>query len=119
YEHIPPFAIGRMAFDDWMVADAVMRGIPVVDATDDVVAVHQNHDYGHIGGRDGSERESLEAINALPEVRRNVALSNEISRVLGHIECSNWVLKNGLLHRRFASTIRNLIRVVRKQTIIY
>lgn len=41
YKDIPPFAIGRRAWDNWLVWDVLKRGIPVVDATLVVLAVHQ------------------------------------------------------------------------------
>ncbi len=45
---IPAFAVGRPAWDNWMVYDAIRRGIPVVDATTAITAVHQRHDYAHV-----------------------------------------------------------------------
>jgi hypothetical protein len=40
---IPPFALGRYAWDNWLVATPLRSGIPVVDATEYVTVVHQNH----------------------------------------------------------------------------
>ncbi len=51
---IPPFAIGRTAWDNWFVYRARSLGRPVVDATKAITAVHQNHDYSHhLMGEDG------------------------------------------------------------------
>ena len=47
YKHVPPFAIGRTAWDNWLVYHAKSLMVPIVDATRAVVAVHQNHDYSH------------------------------------------------------------------------
>ncbi len=47
YPEIPPLVIGRVAWDRWLVRAARSAGAPVVDASDVVVAVHQNHDYGY------------------------------------------------------------------------
>jgi len=44
---IPPFAIGRTFWDNWLVYQARLRRKPVVDASQVVLAVHQNHDYSH------------------------------------------------------------------------
>ena len=44
---LPPFAIGRTHWDDWLVWKVLTQGKPVVDATAVVLAVHQNHDYNH------------------------------------------------------------------------
>jgi hypothetical protein len=42
---LPPFAIGRTHWDDWLVWKALTSGKPVVDVTPTVLAIHQNHDY--------------------------------------------------------------------------
>lgn len=47
---MPPFAIGRTAWDNWMIWDARQRNVPVVDATRCLRVVHQNHDYSHYMG---------------------------------------------------------------------
>jgi hypothetical protein len=50
YSEVPPLAIGRAWFDQWLIKDALLRGIPVVDVTKVARAIHQNHDYAHIAG---------------------------------------------------------------------
>ncbi len=52
YEAIPPFAIGRTAWDNWLIAHARKRSAMVIDATERVTAVHQDHDYGTFQSRD-------------------------------------------------------------------
>lgn len=42
---IPPFAIGRPSYDNWLIWRARSLGVPVIDATQAVIAVHQNHGY--------------------------------------------------------------------------
>ncbi len=49
FGEIPPFAIGRPAYDNWLIFRARLSGNPVIDATEHVMAVHQNHDYSHAG----------------------------------------------------------------------
>jgi len=59
---IPPFAVGRMAYDNWIVWSAAERwGMTVIDATDTITAVHVNHGYpawdtGKRGLLDSEER---------------------------------------------------------------
>ncbi|HYL87072.1 MAG TPA: hypothetical protein VE263_22810 [Candidatus Angelobacter sp.] len=51
---VPPFVVGRVFWDNWLVWKARDAKHPVVDASAAVVAVHQNHDYGyHPQGRTG------------------------------------------------------------------
>jgi hypothetical protein len=49
-EGILPLAIGRRAWDNYLVWRAYSRGFAVVDATRVVTAVHQVHDYSHHPG---------------------------------------------------------------------
>jgi hypothetical protein len=44
---IPPLAVGRIYWDNWLLWKACASGSPVVDISKTVVAVHQNHDYRH------------------------------------------------------------------------
>src|SRR4051812_23356546 len=53
---MPAFPVGRALWDNWMIYNARATGVPVVDATPEVLVVHQNHDYGHVrGGRRTTE----------------------------------------------------------------
>jgi len=47
YRDIPPFAVGRPGWDNWMVYRARASKVPVIDATKAIIVVHQNHDYEH------------------------------------------------------------------------
>lgn len=47
---LPPFAIGRTRYDTWLVWQAAQEGATVVDASAFVKVLHQDHDYGHVGG---------------------------------------------------------------------
>ncbi len=51
FAELPPFAIGRPGYDPWLIWRAADLGADVVDATDYVLAVHQRHDYSHVGTR--------------------------------------------------------------------
>jgi len=47
YEQMPPFAIGRTAYDNWLLWNTVASDLPLIDATKFVTLIHQNHDYAH------------------------------------------------------------------------
>jgi hypothetical protein len=49
YPELPSFVVGRPGYDHWLVWHTLTRDIPVIDATDAVIAVHQHHDYSHGG----------------------------------------------------------------------
>ena len=48
FRSIPDFAVGRGNWDNWMLAHAKSIGLPVIDFTELVKAVHQSHDYSHM-----------------------------------------------------------------------
>lgn len=58
---LPPFAVGRPAWDNWLIQEALRRRIPVVDLTPSVLAIHQNHGYRHVPSGTGSRYEGPEA----------------------------------------------------------
>jgi len=69
FRELPPFAIGRVGFDNWLVWRAAADGAAVVDVTRAVRPLHQRHGYAHVrGGRDATRHES-------PEGRGNIELA--------------------------------------------
>ncbi len=66
-KNMPDFAVGRPGWDNWMIFNARVLRIPVIDATGAVTAIHQNHDYAHHPGL-------KEGVVAGPEAQRNIAL---------------------------------------------
>ena len=44
---MPPLVIGRIWWDHWLVWNARSMGADVVDVSSQVLAIHQNHDYGY------------------------------------------------------------------------
>jgi hypothetical protein len=45
---IPPFAVGRPGWDNWFIYNARKKQYKVIDASQAIMAIHQNHDYAHI-----------------------------------------------------------------------
>jgi len=66
FSEMPPFAIGRTRYDNWLIWKAADDGAVVVDASAFVRVVHQNHDYGHTGGLvrawEGAEAKRAESL---------------------------------------------------------
>lgn len=74
WSEIPPFAIGRTLWDNWLVCQAKRQGVPVVDASAVVTAIHQQHDYSHAAGGEVGAWQGLEA-------RRNLELLGGIDNI--------------------------------------
>jgi hypothetical protein len=47
FPNFPPFAVGRPCWDVWFLGKARSSRVALVDASEVVLAVHQNHDYSH------------------------------------------------------------------------
>ncbi len=68
--YMPPFAIGRAWWDNWLITNFINKKIPVIDGTI-ITTIHQNHDYSHIKSVDintsnkGFEREVNKKIASL------------------------------------------------------
>ncbi len=95
FDPLPPFLVGRAAFDNWLIWKARQLG-PVIDATAAVVALHQPHDYGHLsGGKDeayyGPEAEHNRAlaggrrVYTLHDATHRMSADHSIHRNLGSI----------------------------------
>ena len=50
YTEVPDFTIGRPAWDNWMIYHARRTFGMAIDASQDILAVHQTHDYSHLPG---------------------------------------------------------------------
>lgn len=100
YDSVPPFALGRTAWDNWLVYRARFMRIPVIDATKVITAVHQNHDYGHLSG-------SKAGVFKGPEAERNREL-------LG-----GWEYSFGIIHANWMLTLKGLRRVIALRRLYY
>jgi hypothetical protein len=72
YPAMPPLAIGRFWWDNWLLWKARSLGAKVVDASKAVLVVHQNHDYSHT-----TYGPSKEEMMASEECIRNARLTCE------------------------------------------
>jgi hypothetical protein len=50
YQDLPPFAVGRTAWDNWLIWEAKHQGAELIDATHAIDAFHQEHSYTHAHG---------------------------------------------------------------------
>jgi len=64
---MPPLALGRCSWDNWLIYRARSLQAPLIDATKAITSVHQNHDYAHAGG--------AKRVWGGPEAKRNLELA--------------------------------------------
>jgi len=53
---MPAFAIGRCFWTQWLIYNASVRGIPVVDVTPVVRSIESEHDYSHVASTGSAKR---------------------------------------------------------------
>ena len=90
WREVPPFAIGRPQYDNWLIYRARALGAPVIDAGLAVMAIHQSHDYGHV--RPGATRAD---VWAGPEAQRNRALAGGVTCAFTLRDATSRLLPNG------------------------
>lgn len=103
---IPPFAVGRTVWDNWFIFRARSLGVPVLDATDVITAVHQNHGYAHHPG-------GAAGIWGGEEARRNRALAGG-DRNVYDLRDADWRMTASRVRRRPAAAVRDLSRSLRR-----
>jgi hypothetical protein len=70
---MPEFAVGRPAWDNWLIGRPLELRLPLIDLTPSVTVIHQNHDYRHVAQRVGADWEG-------PEADRNRDLAGRLDR---------------------------------------
>jgi hypothetical protein len=100
---LPPFTVGRPGWDNWMIYRARSLGIPVVDATRSITAIHQRHGYEHVPERTGDRWYG-------PEADANFALIRGLERFqtrhATHVTTACGVVP-ALMPRRIVSRVRS------------
>lgn len=66
---IPPLALGRLAWDNWLLYGVLLNGGKLIDSSAQVLPIHQTHGYSHNFGKD------LSSMYDGPEAKRNYELA--------------------------------------------
>lgn len=92
------FAVGRPGWDTWLIYNMRSRRIPVIDATEGITVIHQNHDFSH--SRFGEKKRV-----GGPEWLKNIEIAGGLANMLT-LRDADWVLgKNGLRRPDFPTRI--------------
>jgi hypothetical protein len=106
FQGIPPFAIGRAGWDNWMIYYGNKQPWPLIEITPSLQVIHQNHDYSHLPN--GKVHYDLE------ESHRNVELAGGMKDLYDLLDVP-LVYKDGQIRRKrltVESFIRKLERLV-------
>ena len=91
YKQIPPFVVGRPGWDNWLLWYPLSLKLPLIDASQEVLAVHQNHDYGY-------HPEGEKGVWHGEEAQENYRLHQGKFATLGN---ATHVLRSGRLKRNY------------------
>jgi hypothetical protein len=114
FGEIPPFALGRWYWDNWLVYRARRLGGALIDSSASVMAIHQNHDYRHIVDLEsnGQERNNQGGIESF----RNRLL---VKSILMTLEDADWQVDVSGLSRIFRRTRWHLLNEAALQAEIH
>jgi hypothetical protein len=90
---LPPLVVGRVFWDNWTVWKVLDAGQPVVDVSAAVMAVHQNHDYGHVP-------QGKQTVYYGDEARRNYELAGGWKHLRTIADATEVLRKDGLRPNR-------------------
>lgn len=88
FQVIPDFAVGRAGWDNWMFYEARRQKWLVIDATESIKIIHQNHDYSHLPGGQSHYR--------LPETGENVRLAGGNRAIFSLIDANKRLISGRL-----------------------
>lgn len=105
FKEVPAFAVGRGNWDNWMVASAKQRNIPVVNISQAAAVFHQEHHYRHLPSTNSlgnqSSKARLHCYVSGDEAQENQRLAGGKNLIAG--STSTWRLTDsGVVKNRFS-----------------
>ena len=110
YTNIPPFVIGRVGWDNWLVWKARSLKISVVDVSPSVKAVHQNHDYGY-------HPEGKKGVWQGEEAKRNYELAGGWTRCYSIADATHRLTPSGVQRNLSYSYLTHKLEIARRWSI--
>jgi hypothetical protein len=89
FDEVPPFAVGRAYWDNWPLYAARQRKAAVVDITQTVTIIHQNHNYSHLVDAKVSAYSG-------PEAMRNKELLGGMHKLFTSLEATHLLTPVGV-----------------------
>ncbi|MBI5492387.1 MAG: hypothetical protein HY893_05595 [Deltaproteobacteria bacterium] len=90
WKDLPPLIVGRASYDNWLIYYCRSNGISVIDASDVVTAIHQNHDYSHL-------KKGKEEAWSGSEARNNFSLTGGYDTIFTIIDADMRITEKGLV----------------------
>jgi hypothetical protein len=97
FHHIPPFAIGRSIWDNWLLFKACAEGASLIDASSIFTVIHQNHGYS-LALMDQSKTGFWKG----PEAKRNLELAGDLDYGFTITDADWFLTKKGLVEKKWS-----------------
>lgn len=115
FASIPPFAIGRMGYDNWLIWKATKQKAAIIDATPLVTAIHQNHDYSHVRlGKNLDREEGFRRIQEGEEARRNRELAGGRDHFYNVLDATHRLTPSGIRRDLSVERLRRRLKHFRR-----
>ena len=101
---IPPFALGRTVWDNWLIYRICSQKIPVVDLTEMSIVVHQDHDYNHYPG-------GVKALLVGEEAKNNLELAGGYAHAYTLKDTTHRLTKRGVERKIFVPLLSYYYRL--------
>lgn len=98
---IPPLALGRNRWDNWIIYKVRAMGVPVVDTTPSVTVVHQHHSYSHLP--------NAEWVLSGPEAKNNINLVGNFCHLYNVWDATHILGPSGLNKTKIFRRVRAYI----------
>jgi hypothetical protein len=114
---VPPFAIGRGYWDNWLMREARRTNADLIDVTAAVTAVHQMHSYSTVSGLPAESSMDAQVYDT-DEGRHNLELAGGPSRlytvfdatkIMGEDRRLRSCWNPGLIRRRVKASLRRIL----------
>jgi hypothetical protein len=108
--NLPPLAVGRRGWDNWLIYHARTLGTNVIDLSPSIKVIHQNHDYQHIPQKRGYKWDGPES-----DYNLKIIGGGASQMYCWNILDARWIFKNNKLVKKPLSLLeiyRKLILIV-------
>ena len=93
WKGLPPMVVGRAGYDNYLIYFCRLNGVPVIDASEAVIVIHQNHDYSHL-------KEGKKEAWTGPEARRNYDLAGGPDSIFTLVDADYRLTAEGVVRNR-------------------
>jgi hypothetical protein len=105
WDKIPPFALGRTMWDNWLIYSVRSKNTPVADVSEVTTIIHQDHDYAHYPGGE-------EGLWLGEEARKNRELGGGYGYAYDLRDTTHKLTKKGLKRKLLTPLLSSIVRAM-------